>query len=104
MSGPRRRQFATRDPDACVGFITDLVVRCGRGEEAALLRLFDLFHRAVSEAIRAGSPAAPLDEQILRVFVGVWEHAPRFVPGEVGPVDWVMEQVGAAARTAPAIT
>jgi DNA-directed RNA polymerase specialized sigma24 family protein len=91
-------------PDACPGFITDLLVRCGRGDEAALGRLFDLFHRQVSAAMGARGGSAPLDEQVLEVFVRLWQQAPRFEAGAMGPVAWVMALVaGAAVPVAAAV-
>ena len=108
MSGLDRTATRTRVPAGCSGFITELLLRCGRGDEAALGRLFDLFYAPVAAAVgRAGSPETA-EQLVHATFVRVWRHAPTFVPGGQGPVEWVMEQASAASQslivTSPAVT
>ena len=108
MSGLDPTATRTRVPAGCSGFITELLLRCGRGDEAALGRLFDLFYAPVAAAVgRAGSPETA-EQLVHATFVRVWRHAPTFVPGGQGPVEWVMEQASAASQslivTSPAVT
>ncbi len=77
----------------CPGFVTDLVVGCGRGDETALARLFDLFYDPVSAAVRKRATGRTAEELTAKVFVRLWRHAPTYQPGDQSPVDWVMSHV-----------
>jgi DNA-directed RNA polymerase specialized sigma24 family protein len=88
-------------PDGCAGFITDLLIRCGRGDEAALGRLFDLFYSLVTAVLRHHGGARPSEEQVVEAFVRLWRQAPAFEPGAQPPVAWVVEQVSATAEPHP---
>jgi hypothetical protein len=77
----------------CPGFVTDLVVRCGRGDETALARLFALFYAPVSAAVRKRATGRAAEELTAKVFVRLWRHAPTYQPGDQSPVDWVMSHV-----------
>ncbi len=107
VPGPDRHTTRPRVSADCPGFITDLILRCGRGDEAALGRLFDLLHAPVSAALGQGRPEAR-DELVLDVFRRLWHHAPTFVPGEQGAVAWAMQHAAAVAQsvmvTSPAVT
>lgn len=85
------------------GFVTDLVVRCGRGDETALARLFDLFYAPVSAAVRQRVPGCAAEELTARVFVRLWRHAPTYQPGDQSPVDWVMSHVPNIMSLSPAV-
>jgi len=98
----------TRAPADCRGFVTELILRCGRGDEAALGRLFDLFHAPVAAAVQRQGHSGPTDELVLDVFLRVWRHAPTFVPGDRGAVDWLLGHATAETQpeivTSPAVT
>ena len=108
MSRTHQHATTTRTSAACPGFITELLLRCGQGDEAAFGRLFDLFHAPVAAALRQSGRPETVEELVHEVFVRVWRHAPTFVPGGQGPVEWVMEQASAASQslivTSPAVT
>ncbi len=93
MSAPDR--VAPRASTHCPGFVTDLVVRCGRGDETALARLFHLFYVPISEAVTQRAPGHAAEELTATVFVRLWRHAPAYRPGDQSPVDWIMEHVSA---------
>ena len=107
MPGPDRHITRPRASADCPGFITDLILRCGRGDEAALGRLFNVLHAPVSAALAQDRPEAR-DELVLEVFRRLWRHAPTFVPGEHGAVAWAMQHTAAVAQsvmvTSPAVT
>jgi hypothetical protein len=107
VSRPDRTAASARATAACPGFITELLLRCGRGDEVALGRLFDLFYAPVAATVgRPGHPET-VEELVHAAFVRVWRHAPTFVPGVQEPVEWVMEQATAAQSlivTSPAVT
>ena len=87
------------------GFVTDLVLRCGRGDAAALARLFDLFWLPVSTAVAARVPAGRVEAEVTEVFVRVWREAPHYRPGaDDGAVGWVMAFAYGATARAPART
>lgn len=83
----------------CPGFVTDLVVRCGRGDETALARLFALFYDPVSAVVRKRATGRTAEELTAQVFVRLWRHAPTYQPGYQSPVDWVMSQVPHVMRS-----
>ena len=93
MSAPHR--VAPRASTHCPGFVTDLIARCGRGDETALARLFQLFYVPISAAVTQQAPGGGAEELTATVFVRLWRHAPDYRPGDQSPVDWVMEHVSA---------
>ena len=86
------------------GFVTDLVLGCGRGDATALARLFDLFWLPVSSAVAAQVPADRVEAAVTEVFVRVWREAPYYRPGADGAVGWVMAFAYGPAAPAPART
>jgi hypothetical protein len=109
VSRTHQHATTTRTSAACPGFITELLLRCGQGDEAAFGRLFDLFHAPVAAAaLRQSGRPETVEELVHDVFVRVWRHAPTFVPGAQGPVGWVMDHVPAVTQslmvTSPAVT
>lgn len=97
MSVPAR----DHTPDAAAvcrhGLVTDLLLRCGRGDGAALAQLFDLFYPPVRATVAARVPPARVDAVTAQVFVQVWRQASRFRPDAGGAVGWIMR----VAATAP---
>lgn len=80
-------------PPRCRGFVGDLVLRCGRGDEAALGRLLDLFYAPVlADAVRRGRPR-PDDALVSEAFVLLWRAAPTFDPSTHCAVEWSMAQL-----------
>jgi Sigma-70 region 2 len=109
VSRTHQHATTTRTSAACPGFITELLLRCGQGDEAAFGRLFDLFHAPVAAAaLRQSGRPETVEELVHEVFVRVWRHAPTFAPGAQGPVGWVMDHVQAVTQslmvTSPAVT
>lgn len=84
---------------SCPGFVTDLVLRCARGDRAALGVLFDLLHAPVAAAV--GSPGVARDDLVVEVFRDVWLQAPAFRRG-ADPVAWVLDLARSAAHRSPA--
>jgi hypothetical protein len=84
------RDRVPQAPPRCRGFVTNLVLRCGRGDEAAIGLLLDLFYAPVlADAARHGRPR-PDDEAVSDGFVRLWGAAATFTPGAQCAVEWVM--------------
>jgi len=79
--------------DRCQGFITNLVLRCGQGDEAALGELFDLTFFLVASAVNRGtlSPAG-VDDQVVEAFRRIWSRSACYQPTERGVLAWVFDQ------------
>lgn len=76
------------------GFITELVLRCGRGDAGALKELFDLFYRPVSAAVGMSAPPDRVESAVARVFVQIWREAPFYRAESGSAVRWVMARAG----------
>lgn len=74
------------------GFVTDLLLRCGRGEAAALARLFDLFYRPVRVAVAVRVSPERSDAATAEVFVRIWRRAPGYRPSAGSAVSWIMQE------------
>ncbi len=74
----------TSEGSACRGQLAELVISCGRGDEAALKSLFDILYPQVS---RLGS-----EDDVVAAFVRLWRQAPRY-DGREGAVDWIMRVI-----------
>ena len=72
------------------GFISDLVIRCGRGDDTALAQLFDLFYAPVAGAIASTTPGPQVAAAVQDVFVSLWRRAPLYQPEQQSAVSWVM--------------
>jgi hypothetical protein len=81
------------------GFITDLVLRCGRGEAAALESLFDMFCAPVSAKVAGQVPPHRVGAVVAEVFVQLWRQAPGFPPEGTSAVKWVMGLADGAAES-----
>lgn len=93
MYGSSTLQPTKRESDRCYGRITDLLIRCGQGEEDALGRLFDVFYRLVLAAVGPQGSVEATEDRVVRVFVHLWQVAPSYDRAEQPPVTWVMHQV-----------
>ncbi len=82
------------------GFLTELVLRCGRGDPAALARLFDLFYAPVAAEVANRVPRDDVEHVVAEVFAQLWRQAPEFVPGRARAVGWVMALVDGVASVA----
>jgi hypothetical protein len=100
------------DPRSCPGFVTDLVVRCGRGDDGALAILFELFHPLVSSIAVVEAPQKDVTDVVLAAFQRVWRRAAAYDPAAGSAVDWVFRQMATAVaehaissprRSAPAL-
>ena len=79
--------------DRCQGFITNLVVRCGHGDEAALGELFDLTFFVVAAAVNRGAlPSSGADDEVVEAFRRIWSRSSRYRPTERGVLAWVFDQ------------
>jgi len=87
---------ATSDPavaDRCQGFVTNLVVRCGQGDEAALGELFDLTFFLVAAAVNRGAMSASgVDDEVVEAFRRIWSRSSRYEPTDRGVLAWVFDQ------------
>jgi hypothetical protein len=80
--------------EPCQGLITNLVLRCGRGDEAALGSLFDLTFFLVAAAVDRGSLSATgVDDEVVDAFRRIWRRSPGYRPTERGVLAWVLDQV-----------
>lgn len=80
--------------EPCQGLITNLVLRCGRGDEAALGSLFDLTFFLVAAAVDRGSLSATgVDDEVVEAFRRIWRRSPGYRPTERGVLAWVLDQV-----------
>lgn len=82
------------------GFITELVLRCGRGDTGALEVLFDLFHRPVTAAVGISAPPDRVESAVAQVFVQIWREAPLYRAESGSAVHWVMAFAGDLPATA----
>jgi len=79
--------------ERCQGFITNLVVRCGHGDEEALGELFDLTFGVVAAAVNRGAASsAGVDDHVVEAFRRIWRRSSRYVPTERGVLAWVFDQ------------
>jgi DNA-binding NarL/FixJ family response regulator len=88
---------AIRTPDVpspCQGFLTDLVLRCGEGDESALGELFDLTYFLVARIVNPGSATSlGAEDRILEAFRRIWQRSPAYQPNQQGVLSWVFDQV-----------
>ena len=105
MTAPALAPDLRLDPLPCDhGFLTELVLRCGRGDPAALARLFDLFYAPVAAEVANRVPGDDVEPVVAEVFAQLWRQAPKFVPGRARAVGWVMALVDGAVTAAAART
>jgi hypothetical protein len=92
-----QKQMSTSEPhvpEPCQGLITNLVLRCGRGDEAALGSLFDLTFFLVAAAVNRDRPSSTaVDDEVVEAFRRIWRRSPGYRPTERGVLAWVLDQV-----------
>ena len=81
-------------PEPCQGLVTDMVRRCGQGDETALGDLFDLTFFLVSALVKRGalSPTGA-DDEVVKAFWRIWRRSADYTPTDQGVLAWVFDQV-----------
>ncbi len=79
------------------GFVSDLLVRCGREDDAALGLLFDVLSPVVTARLSTSVEPAHIPDCVTDVFVEVWRGAPDYRAGEVSSVAWIMGRVASVS-------
>ena len=75
------------------GFISDLLLRCGCGDEDAFVLLFDTFYPLVVATTATLVSPHGADRAVEAAFVAIWEDAPLYRPGGGSSVSWIMGHV-----------
>lgn len=75
------------------GFVSDLLVRCGRDDQGALALLYDLLCPIVTAAVSMSVDQPRVSDCVRDVFVEVWRDAPAYHSGPVSAVEWIMDRV-----------
>ena len=75
------------------GFVSDLLVRCGRDDQGALALLFDLLSPVVTSAVSMSVEPQRVGDCVRDVFVELWRDAPGYRAGPVSAVEWIMDRV-----------
>ena len=105
MSLADRSAGPVTDFSACrTGLISDLLLRCGQGDEAAFAAIWDTFYSVVRAAVAVHAAPDEVDEAVQRAFVSIWHNSPSYRPGGATAVEWIMGQVVPAADTAISAT
>ena len=81
------------------GFISDLLLRCGRGDQDAFLLLFDTFYPVAFATTATLVSQQDIDRSVEAAFVAIWEDAPLYRPGGVSSVSWITRYVIAASAS-----
>lgn len=79
------------------GFVSDLLVRCGRGDQGALGMLFDLLAPVVTAAVSMSVDGALVGDCVRDVFVELWLDAPGYGAAPVSAVQWIMDRVASVS-------
>jgi len=75
------------------GFVTHLVIRCGRGDETALADLFDLTFFFVAASLRRTSLSPTgINEEVVKAFRRIWRHSADYQPHEQDVLAWIFDQ------------
>ena len=91
-----RYTLAPDDSGAWRGLVTDLVVRCGQGDDSALAELYELFHPLVGSLAVREAPDREVTAVVLDAFSRVWRRAGTFQPSVGSAVAWVLMELSAA--------
>jgi hypothetical protein len=87
------------------GLVSDLLLRCGRGDVAALARLFDLVAPVVTAVVAEQVEPEQVPDGLTAAFAEVWRCAPGYRPGAIGAsggtgaVGWILARVAAVSET-----
>ena len=90
--------------ERCPGFVTALILRCGQGDQPALLTLMELLYAPVRASVASGRPDDEADALVGQAFVHIWEHASSYEPRrQPGPVAWILAEAATTVRSAPPV-
>jgi hypothetical protein len=79
--------------DRCRGLMSELVLRCGRGDETALGDLFDITFFFVAATLSRGRmPSADVDDEVVDAYRRIWRRSVGYRPGEQSVLAWVFDQ------------
>jgi hypothetical protein len=84
------------EPRPCHGFLTELVVRCGEGDDVAMASIYELFHPLVSSVAVSEVPHADVTQVVLDAFTRVWRRAGAFRPAVDGALAWLLGELSLA--------
>lgn len=78
----------------CPGFVTALVLRCGQGDEAALVALMELLYAPVCARLAVTTlPSHEAEEIAGRAFVHIWHRAAAYDPSPgADVVAWLLDE------------
>ena len=87
----------------CQGVVSELLVRCGRGDTEALGMLIDVYQVHVIAAVAAtgGVRGADRHDAVISAFMHIWRHAPSYRPESHSAVEWLAAEVSSALRVRP---
>lgn len=88
---------ATAHGSCQTGLISDLLLRCGCGDQAAFVLLFDTFYPVAFATTATLVSPHGVDRSVEAAFVAIWEDAPLYRPGGVNSVSWIMRHVIASS-------
>ena len=79
--------------DPCQGLLTNLVVRCGLGDETALGELFDLTFFVVAATVKRGvASSTGVDDEVVEAFGRIWHRAATYEPKRADVLAWLLNQ------------
>ncbi len=86
------------------GLVSDLLLRCGRGDTVALGRLFDLVGPVVTALVSERVAPEQVPDRLTAAFAEVWRRAPsyRSAPDGAsgnGAVAWILARVAEVSET-----
>lgn len=89
----------------CPGFVTALVLRCGRGDESALVALMELLYGPVRARLGlAHHSDAEADEVLGRAFVHIWRRAASYdASKQAGVVAWLLDEAASTPGLTPVL-
>lgn len=79
--------------DPCQGLITNLVLRCGLGDETALGELFDLTFFVVAATLKRGvASSTGVDDEVVEAFRRIWHRSATYEPNRADVLAWLLNQ------------
>ena len=90
------------------GLVSDLLLRCGRGDHVALARLFDLVGPLVTAVVAERAEPEQVPDRLTAAFAEVWRCSPGYRPavhgatgaaGGTGAVGWILARVAEVSET-----
>lgn len=96
------RTGSTLVPDRerdCDDLVTELLVRCGKGDETALAALFDLFHPVASSLAVAHAADREVTDVVHAAFSRLWRRAAAFDPAAQNGISWTYAELSTAVAS-----